>query len=332
MTAHPAVAMPGQIAEALAQLRMLPDDRDPFFVAAALRCSRGSSARSLSARIRGIGGERAQPGLGRGARHATQDRFAFRVLPPPGELVARHRLGAQQLGFREEARDLLGGEHAAHEEVAGGSQEMRHVLALVAGGEALRRVQRRAEAVAELRMLRVVDRAAGEHRPQRRLPGEPADGVAAAALRAPAVEQPRRGIQLVDDVLPDLGRELDHGVGPLVARHHVDVRFAAREVGVGRTVGQPEGEAAEPARVARRQRAVAGAQPPGSSSRWKRWKSSGSKASDMRPTQDTPAPVAWSISPETPSRWRRARAARRPRSCCPGRGTRRSPRRPLAPA
>ena len=133
---------------------------------------------------------------------------------------------------------------------------MRHVLGRVAERERSTRVERRAVPVFELDVVRIVDRAPVEHGAQHRVPADEAHAIAARELQPPRVEQPGRGVELVDDPLPGFVAELDDRLGGLVARRDVDPA-RTRNVGVRVAVRQSEGQRADVSRPLRRQRTVA---------------------------------------------------------------------------
>ncbi len=245
VAAHPAVPVPRDVGEALGHVRVLVDDAHAFLGAALAAVLEGDVGELLEGDDARVARDRAQPRPGPGAGHAAQDLLARRVLAPPRELVALARLAAQLHGLPEEGLDLVGAEDVAHQQVARGAQEVRHVVAVVRERERRFRVERGAVAVREGHVLGVVDRATAEEAAQRRLPLHPQDRLAARAARAPAVEEARRGVELVHHVLPDLVGELDHRVRVVVALHQLDppVRRAVRP---GTALVDPEGEAAQP--------------------------------------------------------------------------------------
>ena len=107
----------------------------------------------------------------------------------------------------------------------------------------------------EAHAVRLVDGPAGEDRAQRRLPGDEAHRVPAPAAHAARVQEARGRLVVVDEALPGVVRELDHGVGVVVAGLDAD-RAVANRVGVGIPALEPEGEAPVLAARARRHRAA----------------------------------------------------------------------------
>ena len=168
----------------------------------------------------------------------------MRVLPPPREAVARTSLIAERLDVFTERGNVVGAEHVSDEEVAGGPQEVRHVLAIVRHEEGAPHVERAAAAVREIHALGIVQRAPVVERAEAGFPGHEVDRLAANTADPASVEESGGRLELVDEPLPRLVIELDHAARAVVARDDVE-RPLAPAIRERAALAQPERETSE---------------------------------------------------------------------------------------
>ena len=128
----------------------------------------------------------------RNTRHNTV--APRRVASPPRHLVALAGFVAQHVGIFEEAGDLLGGEHIAHEDVAARVEEVAQRFGSL--GDVLHRELRGGVESVQVDERGVVYRPAVIHRPERGLPSDESQRVAAHRLDPAAVEQPGRSVEI----------------------------------------------------------------------------------------------------------------------------------------